>query len=241
MDEQNKVLLTYDDILKYDSKHLADLLRTMARQDGCPVSHGYILNAAAERLGGPVDKAMDRRVGMGRQEQKALLGELLQELKDKPTPRVRTLELPGNFGDHNWTDEFIRNSYTAHRRPITRDVDYVIIDLSQFLTRDLNLDVVCSGIGHVLQKLVKNDEWPMDVAKPEHIFWLIANELTLDEHLHLLSGENLKLVLAQPQHIPKGAKNVDREKLVDLSKQMEEIDRKYPGWIIQSGPLPENL
>lgn len=241
MDEQNKVLLTYDDIAKYDSKHLADLLRNMARQEGCPVSHGYILNAAAERLAGPVDKTMDRRVGMDRKAQRVLLSELLQELKDKPTPRVRTLELPGDFGNHTWTDDYIRDSYSAHRRPIIRDVDYVTVDLSRFVTSTFNLDVIFSGIGHVLQRLVKHDEWPMDLAKPEHIFWLIANDITLDEHVQVLTGSNLTLVLAQPHHIPKGARGIDREKLIDLSKQMEEIDSKYPGWIIQSGNAPESL
>lgn len=234
MDEQNKVLLTYDDILKYDSKHLADLLRTMARQDGCPTSHGYILNAAAERLGGPVDKAMDRRVGMDRQAQKALLGELLLELKDKPTPRVRTLELPTSDGFAVWTRDYLYGAFHAHRRPITKDVDYVTIDLDKFTGRLDDLEVMFDGIGRVLNILVKEDLWPMDVAKPEHIFWLIANEITLEHHLDLLCGKNVTLILAQPQHIPRGAPGINREQITEVAQEMANIDQKYPGWSIQA-------
>jgi hypothetical protein len=56
----------------------------------------------------------------------------------------------------------------------------------------------------------------------------------------MMSGKNLMLVIGHPENMIDHIPHVDREYLLSFSEQMKEIDRQYPGWIIQSDPWDDN-
>lgn len=181
---------------------------------------------------------------LSRKDQLGLASDLKKELRGHDLDKPQR-DLIKGFETYRFPKDFLRGSWETHKaRGDERRIGCITISLDRFLPPDVDepIDAALAGIGAVFNYLTHHNTWPMDVDDARHIFWLITQQLVGQRHENpaMLCGKNLMLVIGKPENMGDHVPHVARDELLTLSEQMKEIDRDYPGWIIQSDPWDDN-
>lgn len=199
-----------------------------------------LMEMLRERLIAPVTVEHE----LSRKDQLGLASDLKKELRGH-NPDKPQRDLIKGYEEYRFPKDFLRGAWEVHKaRDDQHRIGCITVSLERFLPPDVNqpLHAALAGIGAVFNYLTHHNTWPMDVDDARHIYWLIHEQLVGREHENpgMFSGKNLMLVLGKPEHIGEHIQHVDRGQLLELSEQMKEINREYPGWIIQSDPWDDN-
>lgn len=195
-----------------------------------------LMELLCERLTAPVTVEHD----LTRKEQLHLAHDLQKELKGQPAEKP-TRDFIKGYESYRFPKEFLRGTWETHKaRGDERRTGCITISLDRFLPPDVDepIDAALAGIGAVFNYLTHHNTWPMEVDDAHHLFWQIHQNL-MDSRLTnpgLLSAKNLILVIGKPENMGDHIPHVARDELLAFSDQMKEINREYPGWIIQSDP-----
>lgn len=174
---------------------------------------------------------------LSRKEELALATDLAKELQNKATPPPLRDFFKG-YEKYGFPLKVVRNAISIHpgRHGGT---GCIVVSLGPLIDTHPDEPVVATlaGIGVVLAVLTRDGVWPVGVADPKHIFWLMHQQITLDSSFHIVTGKNPALVLGHPVNFQDHVPGANRNELQDIAEQMKEIGQEYPGWVLSSDPV----
>lgn len=167
---------------------------------------------------------------------------ILTDMDTNPVNRTNLKEgrLVNPFSNHIFTEEFLESATTVFPESC------FVMDLSRFFTPTLRRaeekhSHILAAIGNTFKLLEDTKRWPRDIGTPYYVLQSIGKQITTENIHQLVSDFGTKLIVGAPDNIPQFNKHIDKEAINSLAAQLNEINRSYSGWTIQSNYVAEDL
>lgn len=159
---------------------------------------------------------------------------------DSQMPINKELRLIDRWSNHVFTDEYLNNLVTVYA-----DGCFVIelgrVNYSYFKRAKEKRSTLLETIGNVFNHLKETNRWPAELKSPNAIFYNIHQRITEGNIHGLTENPNTRLIVGNVESIPRFNTAINLEAIEDLNAQLREVNKPYPGWIIQTGYTEETL
>lgn len=191
-----------------------------------------------------VDVNENGEIVLSSKQQQELAAQVKKELRSTP-PKKQERDFLEGYEDYRFGKDFLRGVFSTHRASTDYDrIGCITVRLDRFIPPGSGSEEVVksmlAGIGAALNIMTRHGTWPLQLEPAKHIFWLIHQQLNGLRSEALTHGKHPMLVLGHPRHMTDHIPFVNKEELIALVEQMQEVNQDYPGWIIQSD-TSENL